>query len=348
MFHVKHLRSADPPTIGRVGNQEDDQVMKTKQLIVVGFVLLSLALLMTLSVTQPDTIIPALNSFLMIAIGLFLGFYLSQRFGLAWGLFGAGALTFIASQVLHIPFNIYLLNPFLEKIAPQPAPGSKDLILWGILLGLSAGVFEETARYLILRFWRKEVQYWKQAIMFGAGHGGIEAVILGIIGFISFVQLFIYRQIGAESLGSLTESGQVEALQTAISTYWSSNWYEHLWGALERFSVIPIHLSATVLVYQSLRRKNLLWVLAAILWHALVDFIAVVSGQSWGIPITEAILFGLGMLGWGMVFLLRDPPPPEPNSESSPSEVIQPAPLLKPVEQDQSITKESLEESRYE
>jgi len=323
--------------------------MKTKRLIIAIFGLLGLSLLITLGGTQPETIFPALNSFLMIGIGLALGFYLSHRFGLPWGLFGAGALTFIASQVLHIPFNLYLLNPFLARIAPHPSAGSNDLILWGILLGLSAGVFEETARYLVLRFWRKEVRSWKQSVMFGAGHGGIEAIILGVFAFISLLQLIFYRRMGAESLGTLVEADQVDALYNVLHTYWSSTWYEHLWGSLERFSVISIHLSATVLVYNSLRRNNLLWYLAAVGWHAFVDFFAVYAGQSWGIPATEAIIFVFGILGWVMVFWLREShPPPESASEDTPPEAIQPAPQLRPVEQEKSITKESLEESRYE
>ena len=323
--------------------------MKTKQIIIAGFSLLGILLLVILGTSQPDTILPALSSFMMIALGLVVGFYLKQRFSLSWSLFGAGALTFIASQVLHIPFNLYLLNPFLARVAPQPNPGTQGLVLWGIALGLSAGLFEETARLVVLRFWRKDVQSRKQALMFGAGHGGIEAIILGIIGFISFLQLFFYRQYGPDFLGKVTDSGQVQALQNTLRTYWDFSWYEHLWGALERFSVIPIHLSATILVYQSLRRKNILWYLAAVIWHALVDFVAVYAGQSWGIPITEGILFGLGMLGWGMVFLLRDPhPPPVIEETASPPEAVPPAPMPQPAVQDHTITIESLEESRYE
>jgi uncharacterized membrane protein YhfC len=324
-------------------------MMNTKRLMIVGFSLLGISLLVALGVTQPETIVPALNSFLMIGIGLALGFYLNHRFGLPWGVFGAGVLTFIVSQVLHIPFNLYLLNPLLARIAPQPTAGSDDLILWGILLGLSAGIFEETARYLILRFWRKDIRTWKLSVMFGAGHGGIEAVILGILAFISFVQLVFYRRMGADSLGTLVSGDQAEAVYSALSTYWSASWYEHLWGSLERFSVISIHLSATVLVYNSVRRNNLLWYLAAIAWHALVDFFAVYASQSWGIPVTEAIIFGLGILGWVIVFSLRKAhPPPEPEPEDTPAEAIQPAPQISRLAQEKPITKENLEESRYE
>ena len=88
-------------------------------------------------------------------------------------------------------------------------------------------MFEATARLVVLRFWRKDVQSRKQALMFGAGHGGIEAIILGIIGFISFLQLFFYRQYGPDFLGKVTDSGQIQALQNTLRTYWDYSWYEH-------------------------------------------------------------------------------------------------------------------------
>jgi uncharacterized membrane protein YhfC len=323
--------------------------MKTQQLIVIAFLLISISLLVVLGITQPDTIVPALSGFLMIGLGLGLGYLFNRRLGLPWGLFGAGALTMITSQVVHIPFNAYLLNPLLRNIAPQPVSGSNDLIFWGILLGLSAGIFEETARYLVLRFWRKDVQSWRQVIMFGAGHGGIEAIIIGVFAFAAFIQLSVYRQYNPQALSQVTDGTQLQALQMTLKTYWESNWYEHLWGSLERFSVLPVHLSAAVLVYQSLCRKNLKWFLVAVLWHAVVDFLAVFGSKTWGIPVTEALLFALGVIGWGIVFILRDSSPTlERDEVPPPPETIKPAPVQEVPARDNSITKESLEESRYE
>ena len=143
--------------------------MKTNQLLALIAALFAVALLAFLGLTQPETLGPALNAFLMIGLGLGLGFFLHHRFGLPWGLYGAGALTFVLSQVAHIPFNLAVLNPWLEKVAPSPGPNSGGLALWGLMLGLSASIFEETARYLVLRFWRKDVQSWRLSLMFGAG-----------------------------------------------------------------------------------------------------------------------------------------------------------------------------------
>ena len=320
--------------------------MKTSQLITLIAALICAAMLVFLGLTQPETVIPALNTFLMIGLGLGLGLILHHRFGLPWGVYGAGALTFILSQVGHIPFNRWALNPIMERVAPQPEPGSNDLIIWAVLLGLSAGIFEETARYLVLRFWRRDVRSWRFSVMFGAGHGGIEAVLVGTMAFVAFLQLFFYREFDPQSITGLSEGSQLDALRMTLNTYWGYNWYEHLWGALERFSVLPIHLSAAVLVYYSVRRRNLLWYLAAVLWHAMVDFFAVFASQSWGIPLTEGIIFTLGLLGWGIVFLLREPTLAVPEPERETQVVEPPATPVAPT--DKPITTKDLEESRYE
>lgn len=317
--------------------------MKTSQVLALIAVLAGASLLVILGLSQPDTVVPALNAFLMIGLGLGLGLVLRHRYGLPWGLYGAGALTFILSQVGHIPFNAYVLNPFLGKIAPQPRPGSVDLVIWAGLLGLSAGVFEETARYLVLRFWRREVQSWRLSLMFGAGHGGFEAVIIGVLAFVAFFQLVFYRQFDPQAISGLAEGPQLEALRQTLVMYWESNWYEHLWGSLERFSVLSIHLSATVLVYYAVRRRNLLWYLAAVLWHTLIDFFAVFASQTWSIPLTEGIIFLFGLIGWGIVFLLR-----EDDTEKLEPEAVQPViePPVTPA--DKPLTTKDLEESRYE
>ena len=93
--------------------------MQTNRNLALAAAAISIGLLVFLGLTQPETLIPALNTFLMIGLGLGLGLVLHHRFDLPWGLYGVGALTFVLSQVGHIPFNMWLLNPWLAKIAPQ-------------------------------------------------------------------------------------------------------------------------------------------------------------------------------------------------------------------------------------
>ncbi|MCA9938797.1 MAG: YhfC family intramembrane metalloprotease, partial [Anaerolineales bacterium] len=114
-----------------------------------------------------------LNALIMMALPFVLGHFLSQRLRFDWGLFGVGAITFILSQVGHIPFNQFVF-------ARVPAL-SANLILLALFGGLSAGVFEEVARYLMYRFWVRDARDGPSALILGLGHGGIESFLLGLL-----------------------------------------------------------------------------------------------------------------------------------------------------------------------
>ena len=75
-----------------------------------------------------------LNFLLMIGLPIALGVVLARRLKQRWGLFGVGAVTFVLSQVGHIPFNALA---FRGAQAWPPA-------VVALALGLSAGVFEES------------------------------------------------------------------------------------------------------------------------------------------------------------------------------------------------------------
>ena len=62
---------------------------------------------------------------------------LKRKWGLPLSIAIAGAVTFIGSQVLHIPANFLLASVFDMQAQP--------LIVQAIILGLSAGIFEEVA-----------------------------------------------------------------------------------------------------------------------------------------------------------------------------------------------------------
>jgi uncharacterized membrane protein YhfC len=284
-----------------------------------------------------NTIAHILNFSLMIGMPIGLGVYLSRKFKTAWRLFGIGVLTFILSQLLHIPFNQWVLNPLIGKLGFNLAGGGFQLVIVGILYGLSAGLFEETARYLGYRFWIKDERDWKSALMFGAGHGGIESILLGILVLVGFVQVMALR---GTDLSTVVDADQIETVRAQIEAYLAVPWHLAILGAVERLAAIPIHLSATVLVLQSLRRKNLLWLALAVGWHTVVNAVAVYAVQTWNAYITEGIILVTGLVSIGIVFSLRSTD--EPGIEDL--QVIEP-PVLEI--QTAAPTEDNLEDSRY-
>lgn len=310
-------------------------------------ILLGLAAVYFVAVASgiPQAFFPALSALFTLLFPLLIGGWFARRFRLGWGLFGAGVLTFIASQVFHIPFNLYLLNPFIQSLRLEVTSGGWELVIYGVLLGLSAGVFEEAARYITLRFWRKDARTWGQSLMLGAGHGGIEAILVGAYGFYILVQMVMMHGMDVDAVAGLAGANRAQEIFNFVAGYWGSSWYDFFWSALERVSAFTFHLSASVLVYQSVKRKNLLWLLYAILWHTLLDALAVYGAVSWGVAATEGALFIIGLLSIGIIFALRE-------TLAEPEEIIEEEPALSVLPEHElpelSITSKDLDESRYD
>jgi uncharacterized membrane protein YhfC len=320
--------------------------MKLQRYIVIIFLLLVLVLLVLMG-KNLTPIFPFLNAILMIGIPLVLGLVLSYHFKLDLNLFGVGALTFIGSQVFHIPFNQWLLNPLMEWLNLQPKPGSLDLAVAGFFLGLSAGIFEETARYLVLRRWLPQARTWEEGLMFGAGHGGIEAIIFGLLAMWGFLQIATFQDLSPEALSTVLGPEKAEVLQTYLMSLGDIPWYYNLLGALERVSALCIHLGATVLVLQAFTRRNIGWYFLAILWHTAVDAFAVYGVQTWNVYVVEGIVFLFGLCSLGIVFALRRKTQTEDGEiQEIKSQIIPPQTVLH--KEPGEITQEKLDDSRYE
>ena len=118
----------------------------------------------------------------MIILPIMLWVHFTKRFVLSWKLVLAGGLTFVASQILHIPL-VLGMGSFLQ---------STSLLVNAIILGLLAGAFEETARYVFFKYILKNAKSWKEGILVGLGHGGTEALLLGGFAALAFANMVIY------------------------------------------------------------------------------------------------------------------------------------------------------------
>lgn len=249
---------------------------------------------------------------LMIVFPLVLGWWIRRRYGIGWGVFGIGALTFIASQVVHIPLN-YALGLL---------GGGRGIALWPLIplalaAGLSAGICEEGARWVVLRFLAKRTRGWRAGLQFGAGHGGAEAIIVGVVALVNVVVFIALRSVDGTALG-LPEAA-VRQVQAAQGAYWSTPATMPLLAGFERLCAIALQISMAVLVMRAVTRRNLVWLLAAIGLHTAIDFWAVWAMQTLGITWTEAGLVPLALFAVWLIWRLREAPPAlEPAPAASP------------------------------
>jgi len=242
----------------------------------------------------------------MILLPIALWIVFTRKFALSWKLVLAGGLTFIASQILHIPL-VLGMGSFLKSI---------PLLVNAIILGLLAGIFEETARYILFKFILKKARSWKEGVLVGLGHGGAEALIFGGLAAAGFATMIAYRSIDLSTVPSIP-ANQLELAKQQVAAYWSAPVYMALLGLIERIFAICLHVSLSVMVLYALASKKPIWFWLALLWHALMDAVAVYVGRSVGILQVEGTVAILATISLWMVFRLRSQFPQ--NAESTPA-----------------------------
>jgi uncharacterized membrane protein YhfC len=283
-----------------------------------------------------------LNGLLMIAIPVALAILLKRRFKHSWVLYFSGVLGFILSQVGHIPFNSLITMLFQRGILPSP-PESYTLLFNAIVLGLSAGLWEELVRYGMMRWWiAKPVRTWSKAVFFGSGWGGVEAILLGIVTLYAFVQLTILRTV---DLSGVLSAEQWELAQQQIQAYWSTPWGTSLLGAYERLWAIVLQIFFTVLVLQAFTRGRAYWLWLAVAGHAAVDALAVYVMGRWGALPAEGVLTVIGLLALAGIFALRQPDPVE---DAEPPPTALPVLDASSLALEPTVTAEKLDDSRYQ
>lgn len=219
---------------------------------------------------------------------------LTRKFNLSWKLVLAGGLTFIASQLPHIPL-VTALGAFMAK---------NSLVVNAIILGLLAGIFEETARYILFRHILKNARTWEEGILIGLGHGGTEALILGVLAAVAFVTMLGYRTIDMSTVPGIP-ADQVELAKQQVAAYWSAETYIALVGFVERIFAMCLHVSLSVMVLFAIAKNKPIWFWIALLWHALVDAVAVYAIKHVSVLAVEGIVAVLAVISLVIALRLR-------------------------------------------
>jgi uncharacterized membrane protein YhfC len=281
-----------------------------------------------------------LSAILILTLAIGTGVYLTRRFRLPWRLYLIGGAIFVLSQVFHIPFNAGVSLLFRDGYLPTP-PDAWLPAFNAIFLGLSAGLFEEVARFLGLRWWAKEARSWSRCLLYGAGHGGFEALFVGGLILLSYLVMVALQ---GSDLAAILPPDQLNTAQAQADAYWTVTWYDSILGFVERAFTLPVQISLSILVLQVFVRRQIRWLWFAIAWHALIDAIVVYLARSWNVYAVEGVVAVFAVASLGIIFALRqeeeDIPVEEARPDSSQLRTIQDLP---PIEE----TPDRLEDTRY-
>ena len=188
--------------------------------------------------------------------------------------FGFGVFTFMVFQILtRIPLlQLYLPNFswYFKLVYQYP--------VWhALFLGITAALFEEVGRYFVMSLMMKRRRSFNDALFFGLGHGGIEALLM--VGINTFLILVYYKGISGSTL------------------------FMFLAGT-ERISAMMFHVVWSIMIMLGIKQKKVGYLLIAILTHFLLDA-AIVILQLVGISIVF-IEIGLVMIAiLAFIYILK-------------------------------------------
>ncbi|MEA4912190.1 MAG: YhfC family glutamic-type intramembrane protease [Oscillospiraceae bacterium] len=149
--------------------------------------------------------------------------------------------AFVLEQLAH---SVILGSPLGQTIQANP-------VLLALYGGLMAGLFEESGRLIAFKTVLKRRQSNdKNALMYGAGHGGFEAfVILGISMVNNLVYAVLYNTGNAAVLTAGMTAAQTATVQAAFAQLTSTSPWLFLVSAAERLAAVAAQLSLSVLVW---------------------------------------------------------------------------------------------------
>ena len=211
--------------------------------------------------------------YVVIIIGVLLAWWAATRLlGARWASIGWGALAFPLSQLLRfalvIPLQIAFTNWFDRPTA---------LLAIAVLMVVTSGLFEETTRWIVLRFWAKKVRPWREGVGFGLGHGGIEAILLFTSTLSTNMMLLRNGDMVKAQVAQSGDPAAVEALETQIDMLNNLTFGLISLGWYERVLAICAHVAFTLIVLRAVReRRWQLWLLAVVA-HIVFNAVAVIT-----------------------------------------------------------------------
>jgi len=251
----------------------------------------------------------SLDILLLFAIPIALGIFLVRRFYLEGRWWWIGAITYILSQVILLPFENYIINPFLNNLSSSgKLPSLEALIFGGLILGLCAGVIEELLRYGMLRWWTKDARSFESGLLVGTGFGGAASILLAFLVIYNFVNMIIVRN---QDLTTLVPADQYQIVLSQITAFWSAPWYVTLKEAIGQLFMLAIELCLTVMVLQTFIRKQWYWLAFAIGFHALMETSRVITVNVSNEALMYVVQGVFAILSVLIILALRHPKPSE-------------------------------------
>ncbi|MBR1678340.1 MAG: YhfC family intramembrane metalloprotease [Bacteroidales bacterium] len=242
------------------------------------------------------------SSLIMMAVCALMGF--AVPLALSWWLvrkYKVRPAVILIGAGVFVVFALVLESAVHQVVLK--GPGGQAILgnTWYYALygGLMAGLFEETGRFLSMKYLlKKEPSDALTGAAYGVGHGGAEMIL--VFGFTMVSNLVLSVMINTGQAESILSSAPGEAREQIAAQFAQLQELRAgtlLTGVWERLSALILHVGLSLMVWTAVRKGGRwLWLFpAAILLHSLVDACAVVLVKNADMLVVELIVFALAV-----------------------------------------------------
>ena len=168
----------------------------------------------------------------------------------------------VFSQILEKMLHLFVMSTPLYGMT----------LAFSIYAAFAAGIFEETGRYVAFRFLLKKNHRWRDGIAYGIGHGGIEAILIGVV--MNLNNIIYATMINSGVYDALVSAKLPAGLGEKVKeTLISTSPYLFGLSGVERVFAVLLHIGMTMIVLYGIQKKKPIFLLYAILTHAAFDMI---------------------------------------------------------------------------
>ena len=242
------------------------------------------------------------NAIVMVVFPIMVSAYLINRYKTNWKMWGIGGLIFIISQVGHIPFNS-IASKLLNNTTMILLDQNQKIIFNALFLGLSAGIWEETSRYVGYRVWLKKPKAWIDGLTLGLGHGSFESILIGFLAIYVLIQMVGLKGV---DLTNIVPLDRLEFTMNSIQQYWNANWFDSLLGSIERIFTLPLQILLSLLIVNIFKRRKIGFYFLAVIIHTVVDASAVLLISFTNVYLTETFIGVISFFSIIAIILLKD------------------------------------------
>ena len=222
-----------------------------------------------------------ISSMIWLGIGAVLGIVVPLGIAIWWTIRKKeNFTTILIGAGVFVLFAILLEKPIQNALILPDHGVSRFInarpVLWAFVVGLFPGVFEETGRFVAFKTVLKKRKNKETSISYGIGHGGIEAIIIFGMTYITYLSYAVMINTGTFQTvidQVMAEApNQLGAVYQTMDTIATFSFGTLCLALLERVGAFLFHVGASILVFYACRdrRKFFLYPLAVLL-HTAMD-----------------------------------------------------------------------------